>query len=63
MGVKEKMSKRVDRKVLKWFGHVERMGDERLTKKVYNSDVGGVRGVGRPRFRWIGGELGGDVGI
>ena len=44
MGVKEKMSKRVDRKVLKWFGHVERMGDERLTKKVYKSEVGGERG-------------------
>ena len=53
----------MDRKVLKWFGHVERMGDEQLTKKVYKSDVGGVRGVGRPRFRRIGGELGGDVGI
>ena len=55
MGVKEKMSKRVDRKVLKWFGHVERMGDERLTKKVYKSEVGGERGIGRPRFRWIDG--------
>ena len=29
------MSKRVARKVLKWFGHVGRMEDERLTKKVY----------------------------
>ena len=29
--VNGKMSKRVDQKVLKWFGHVERMGDERLT--------------------------------
>ena len=55
MGVKEEMSKRVDRKVLKWFGHVERMGDERLTKKVYKSEVGGERPVGRPRFRWIDG--------
>ena len=55
MGVTEKMSKRVDRKVLKWFGHVERMGDERLTKKVYKSEVGGERGRGRPRLRWIDG--------
>ena len=44
MGVKQKMSKKVDRKGLKWFGHVERMGDERLTKKVYKSEVGGERG-------------------
>ena len=55
VGVTEEMSKRVDRKVLKWFGHVERMGDERLTKKVYKSEVGGVRGRGRPHFRWIDG--------
>ena len=49
------MSRRVDRNVLKWFGHVERMGDDRQTKKVYKSEVGGERGVGRPRFRWIDG--------
>ena len=55
VGVKEEMSKRVDRKVLKWFGHVERMGDERLTKKVYKSEVDGERPVGRPRCRWIDG--------
>ena len=36
----------MDRKVLKWFGHIERMGDERLTKKVYKSEVGGVGGEG-----------------
>ena len=35
MGVPESLSKRVGRKVLKWFGHVERMGGERLTKRVY----------------------------
>ena len=34
----------VNRKVLKWFGHVERMGDERLTKKVYKSEVSGEMG-------------------
>ena len=55
VGVPEALSKRVDRKVLKWFGHVERMGNERLTKRVYRSEVGGVRGRGRPPFRWIDG--------
>ena len=45
VGVKEEMSKRVDQKVLKWFGYVQRMGDERLTKKVYNSEVVGERAV------------------
>ena len=55
VGVPEKMSNRVDRKVLKWFGHVERMGGERLTKRVYMSEVEGVRGRGRPYFRFIDG--------
>ena len=53
--VNEKISNGVDQKVLKWFGHIEPMGDERLTKKVYKSEVGGEKGVGRPRFRWIDG--------
>ena len=26
---------RIERSVLKWFEHVERMGEERLVKKVY----------------------------
>ena len=52
VGVPEKLSGRVDRKVLKWFGHVERMGSERMTKRVYVSEVGGDRGRGRPLFRW-----------
>ena len=52
VGVDEKLSERVDRKVLKWYGHVERMSGERLTKRVYRSEVEGERGRGRPPFRW-----------
>ena len=52
VGVPEKLSGRVDRKVLKWFGHVERMGSKRMTKRVYMSEVEGQRGRGRPPFRW-----------
>ena len=37
VGGTEEMSKRVDRNVLKWFWHVDWMGDERLTKKVCKS--------------------------
>ena len=48
VGVPEKLSGRVDRKVLKWFGHVERRGSERMTK----TEVEGQRGRGRPPFRW-----------
>ena len=28
------VSLRIDQAVLKWFGHVERMGDERMAKSV-----------------------------
>ena len=46
------LSGRVDRKVLKWFWYVERMGSERMTKRVYMSEVEGQRGRGRPPLRW-----------
>jgi len=52
--VKERV-KRVDRKVLKWFGHVERMGGKKLIKRVYMSEVRGERGKGRSSFRWMDG--------
>ncbi|KAK4324863.1 hypothetical protein Pmani_004513 [Petrolisthes manimaculis] len=42
----------VKRNNLRWFGHIERIGSERLVKKVYESEVEGWRGRGRPRTRW-----------
>ena len=38
-GVREKVSDRVDWKVYKSFGHVQRMSGGRLTKKVYEGEV------------------------
>ena len=38
---------RIERNVLKWFGHVENMEEERLVKKVYQANVEGNRGRGR----------------
>ena len=49
------VGERMDRGVLRWFGHVERMGEERLARRVYDSDVRGVRGRGRPRKCWMDG--------
>ena len=53
--VERELSDRVDQSVLRWFGHVERMDEERLVKRVMNSDVEGNRPRGRPRFGWADG--------
>ena len=37
---------------MKWFGHVERMGDERQVKRIMKAEMQGRRPVGRPRTRW-----------
>ena len=43
---------RIERNVLKWFGHVERMGEERSVKREYRANVEGNRGRGRLQRRW-----------
>ena len=42
---------RIERNVLKCFRHVERVGEERLVKRVYQANVEGNRGRGRPQKR------------
>merc|ERR1712002_339685 len=49
------VSERMDQGGLRWFGHVERMGNERLVKRVYDSEVRGVRRIGRPGKSWANG--------
>ena len=40
---------RIERNALKWFGHVERMGEESLVKRVYQTNMEGNRGRRRHR--------------
>ena len=47
------MGQRIDHDVLRWFGHVERVGDERMAKRAYESDVRGATRRGRPRKCWM----------
>ena len=54
-GVRRELAVRVDMNVLKWFGHVERMDNERLLKKVMNARVAERSARGRPRFGWMDG--------
>ena len=44
---------RIDKGVLQWFGHVERMEKDRIAKRVYVGECAGSRSVGRPLKKWI----------
>ena len=47
------MDEKIDESVLRWFSHVERMENDRITKRVYVGESAGSRSVGRLRKRWI----------
>jgi hypothetical protein len=38
---------------LRWFGHIERMSEDRVIIKLYMSKPEGRRSVGRPKMRWL----------
>jgi len=38
---------------LRWLGHVERMSEESVVKRLYQNTPEGSRSVGRPRLRWM----------
>ena len=42
----------VEKRQLIWYGHLQRMEDNRYPKKFYGWKPGGKRPVGRPRMRW-----------
>ena len=48
-GVDEKS----DEGVLRWFGHVERMENNRIAKRVYVGECVGSNSVAKPHKRWI----------
>ena len=55
IGVRRELAAIVDMNVLRWFGHVKRMDNERLLKRVMNAKVDGRSARGRPRFGWMDG--------
>ena len=52
-GVRRELATRVDMNVLRWFGHVERMDNERLLKKVMNVRAERRSDRGRPKVEWM----------
>ena len=52
-GVRRELAATVDMNVLRWFGHVDRMDNERLLKNVMHAKLDGRSARGRPRFGWM----------
>ena len=54
-GIEMELASRSDQRVLRWFGHVERMDDYRMARRVMIAEVGWGRVQGRPRLGWMDG--------
>ena len=53
-GIERELGSR-DQRVLRWFGHVERMNDYRMARRVLMAKVNGGWVRGRPTLGWIDG--------
>ena len=54
-GIEMQLASRADQRVLRWFGHVERMDDYRMARRVLMAEVSGGRVQARPRLGWMDG--------
>ena len=52
--IERELASRADQRVLRWFGHVERM-EYRMARRVLMAEVSGGRVRGRPRLGWMDG--------
>ena len=53
--IERELASRADQRVLRWFGHVERMDEYRMVRRVLMAKVSGGRVRGRPRLGSMGG--------
>ena len=54
-GIERELGNRADHRVLRWFGHVERMDEYCMARRVLMVDLSGGRVRGRPRLDWMDG--------
>ena len=54
-GIERELASRAEQRVLRWFGHVERMDDYRMARRVLMAEVSGGQVRGRPRLGWMDG--------
>lgn len=52
MGISCSLTKTLENKSLQWYGHVERMSEERWPKKILQWSPKGKRARGRPPMKW-----------
>ena len=50
-GIERELASRADQRVLRWFGHVERMDEYRMSRRVLIAEVSG----GRLKLGWMDG--------
>ena len=56
-GKERELASRADQRVLRWFGHVERMDEYRMARRVLMAEVSGGQVRGRPRLGWMDGVV------
>ena len=54
-GIENELASRADQRVLRWFGHVERVNEYHMARRVLMAKVSGGRAQGRLRLGWIDG--------
>ena len=52
-GLEMELASRADQRVLRSFGHVERMDEYHMARRVLMAEVSGGRVRGRPRLGWM----------
>ena len=54
-GIERELASRTDQRILEWFGHVEKMDEYRMARRVHMAEVIEKRVRGRPRLGWMDG--------
>ena len=54
-GIERELASNADQRVLRWSGHVERMNEYRMARRMLMAEVSGGRIRRRPRVGWMDG--------
>ena len=52
VGMKKHLKMKVVGSSMRWAAHVQRMSEDRLSKRAWKAEEGGRRRRGRPKLRW-----------